>query len=162
MLHDLLAIVNNPAPIASKRADLTRIVEQAVDVPAVARFTLGRYWRTATPQQQAEYLKLFRNVLVKNVTGNLGDYQGVTYTIEPAVRRQTDFAVPTVVNRPGQSPSRVEWVVDAEGPPKLIDIVAEGTSLRLTQRSDYSSFISRNGNSVQALIDALRRQAAAG
>jgi phospholipid transport system substrate-binding protein len=51
--------------------------------------------------------------------------------------------------------------VDAEGPPMVIDVIAEGTSLRLTQRCDYASFLSRNGNNVQALIDALRQQAAA-
>jgi phospholipid transport system substrate-binding protein len=39
-------------------------------------------------------------------------------------------------------------------------VIAEGTSLRLTQRSDYAAFLSRNGNSVQALIDALKQQAA--
>jgi phospholipid transport system substrate-binding protein len=38
-------------------------------------------------------------------------------------------------------------------------VVAEGTSLRLTQRSDYASYLSRNNNNVQALIDAMRQQA---
>jgi phospholipid transport system substrate-binding protein len=36
--------------------------------------------------------------------------------------------------------------------------VAEGTSLRLTQRSEYSSVIQRGGNQVSALITALRGQ----
>jgi phospholipid transport system substrate-binding protein len=44
---------------------------------------------------------------------------------------------------------------------KIIDVIAEGTSLRLTQRSDYSSFLARNSNNVQALIDAMRQQATA-
>jgi len=162
MLRELLAVVNGPGALAAKRAQLSRIVQQRVDVEAVARFCLGRFWRMATPQQQSDYVALFQDVLVKNVTGNLGEYQGVTYTLDQAVRRPIDFAVPTIVNRPGNAPSKVEWVVDAEGPPMVIDVIAEGTSLRLTQRSDYSSFISRNGNSVQALIDALRRQAATG
>jgi phospholipid transport system substrate-binding protein len=37
-------------------------------------------------------------------------------------------------------------------------MLAEGTSLRLTQRDDYYSYLARNNNSVQALIDAMRRQ----
>jgi phospholipid transport system substrate-binding protein len=40
-------------------------------------------------------------------------------------------------------------------------VVAEGTSLRLTQRSDYSSYLSHNGNNVDTLISAMRRQVAA-
>jgi phospholipid transport system substrate-binding protein len=44
--------------------------------------------------------------------------------------------------------------------PKIIDVIAEGTSLRLTQRQDYASYLTRNNNSVDALIDAMRQQIA--
>jgi phospholipid transport system substrate-binding protein len=68
-------------------------------------------------------------------------------------------AVDTTVTRPNQAPADVRWVVDeVAGQPKIVDVLAEGTSLRLTQRSDYASYLSRNGNDVQALIDAIRRQ----
>ena len=54
----------------------------------------------------------------------------------------------------------MDWLVSVDGGgPKIIDVIAEGTSLRLTQRSDYSSYLAHNNNSVQALIDALRQQA---
>jgi phospholipid transport system substrate-binding protein len=162
MLRDLLAIANGPEPQAAKRAALARVIGERVNVDAVARFCLGRFWRTATPPQQAEYTRLFRSVLVRNVSERVGEYQGVTYSLGRAAQRENDIAVSSTVNRPGQAPNRVDWVVDAEGPPLVIDVIAEGTSLRLTQRSDYASFLSRNNNSVQALIDALRQQAAAG
>ena len=48
------------------------------------------------------------------------------------------------------------------GGPKIVDVVAEGTSLRLTQRDDYASYLARNNDSVQALIDALKRQVGQG
>ena len=61
---------------------------------------------------------------------------------------------------PGNPPAKVDWLVSAEtGGPKIVDVIAEGTSLRLTQRSDYSAYLAHNNNSVQALIDALRQQA---
>jgi phospholipid transport system substrate-binding protein len=161
MLRELLAIANGAEPLAAKRAALARVIEQHVNVDAVARFCLGRFWRTATPQQQADYTQLFRRVLVRNVSERVGEYQGVTYELGRAARRDNDIAVSSTVNRPGQAPNRVDWLVDAEGPPLVIDVIAEGTSLRLTQRSDYAAFLARNNNSVQALIDALRQQAAA-
>ena len=56
----------------------------------------------------------------------------------------------------------MQWVVSqATGRPKIIDVIAEGISLRVTQRSDYAAFISRNNNDVSALINAMRQQAAA-
>jgi phospholipid transport system substrate-binding protein len=162
LLRDLLAIANGAEPQDAKRAALARVIEQRVDVDAVARFCLGRFWRIASPQQQADYVVLFRRVLVKNVSERVGEYQGVTYSLGRALQREGDIAVSSIVNRPGNAPNKVDWVVGAETPPRVIDVVAEGTSLRLTQRSDYAAFLARNGNNVQALIDALRQQAAAG
>lgn len=163
MLRDLLAIANGDSPQAAKRTALAGVVEARVDVDAVARFCLGRFWRTATPQQRGEYTQLFRRVLIRNISDKVGEYQGVTYTLGRAVKREgDDIAVSSVVNRPGNAPNKVDWVIAAEGPPKVIDVIAEGTSLRLTQRSDYAAYLSRNGNNVQALIDALRQQATAG
>lgn len=160
MLKELLGIANGPAAPDAKRAALARVVSAKVDIDAVARFCLGRFWRTATPQQQAEYTALFARTLIKNISEKVGEYQGVTYTLGRATRRETDIAVTSIVNRPGNAPNKIDWVVEAEGAPRVIDVIAEGTSLRLTQRSDYAAFISRNGNSVQALIEALKQQAA--
>jgi phospholipid transport system substrate-binding protein len=65
------------------------------------------------------------------------------------------------VTRPNSAPNRVDWLVSSEsGSPQIIDVIAEGTSLRLTQRNDYASYLSRNNNNIQALIDALKKQAA--
>ena len=78
-----------------------------------------------------------------------------------AQRREDDIVVSSIVNRPGNAPNKIDWIVTATGAPRLIDVVAEGTSLRLTQRSDYAAFLSHNNNNIQALIDALKAQAAA-
>ena len=160
MLRELLTIANGSGSLETKRAALAKVVDARVNVDAVARFCLGRFWRPASPQQQAEYTQLFRRWLIRSVTEKVGEYQGVTHTMGKAARREADVAVSTIVNRPGNAPNKVDWVVDADGPPRVIDVIAEGTSLRLTQRSDYAAFMSRNGNNVQALIDALKQQAA--
>ena len=53
----------------------------------------------------------------------------------------------------------MQWKIsDSSGSPKVVDIIAEGVSLSLTQRSDYASYLAHNGNNVQALINALTRQ----
>ena len=157
---DLAGVINGAGTVADKQAGLTRIIDRAVDVADVARFCLGRFWRTASAEQQTAYLDLFRKVLVKNITGKVGEYQGVTIGVGRAVPREADILVNSVVNRPGNEPNKVDWLVSmASGAPKIIDVIAEGTSLRLTQRSDYAAFLSRNNNSVQALIDAIRQQA---
>jgi phospholipid transport system substrate-binding protein len=156
----ILQVVNGSGSMADQRAALTGIVDQAVDVDGIARFELGRFWPVATPEQRQAYLSLFRQYLVFNVTGRLGQYKGASFTIDRAEPLNGDIAVSTTIHTPGQPTADMQWIVSfASGKPQIVDLVAEGTSMRVTQRSDYASVITRNGGqNVQALIDALRQQ----
>ncbi|MBU6498006.1 MAG: ABC transporter substrate-binding protein [Rhodospirillales bacterium] len=159
---DLVAVVNGPGSTAEKQAALLKLVDAAVDVEGIARFCLGRFWRVATPSQQENYVSLFHRVMQNNITGRLGQYKGVSFTMGRTTPRDGDVGVATVVTQPGQAPADVEWIVATiGGKPQIVDVMAEGTSMRLTQRSDYTSFLSHNNDNVQALIDAMRKQALA-
>jgi phospholipid transport system substrate-binding protein len=159
VLTNITAIVNGNSPLAQKQSALAQIVDRDVDVNDVARFCLGRFWRTATPEQQRDYTALFHSVLLRNITGKIGDYQGVTFTLGRSQSREGGTAVSTTVTRPNNPPSKVDWLISTtSGSPKIVDVIAEGTSLRLTQRSDYASYLSRNNENVQALINAMRQQ----
>ncbi len=158
---EMAALMNTPGSPAEKRARLQTFVDRVADVNAVAEFCLGRYWHAATPAQQQEYTRLFHAVLVKSVAGRASAEQGQTakVTVSQAEPRDDGTRVATLVERTGSPPFRVTWVVGfATGAPKIIDVIAEGTSLRLTQRSDYTAFLSRNGNTVESLLAALRQQ----
>ena len=155
----LVAIVNGPGTVAEKKPQLRRVIEAAVDVEEIGRFSLGRFWRTASPEQQKQYSILFHDVLLNNITAKLGDYKGVTFALGATQAREDGEHVMTVVTRPNNPPTNVSWVVaGVNNTPKIIDVIAEGTSMRLTQRSDYSAYLARNNNNVQALIDAMRQQ----
>ena len=155
----LTTIVNGPGSAAAKKALVLPLLNQDVDVDGIGRSCLGRYWRTATPAQQQRFLGLFHQVLVNAITGHLGDYRGVSIAVGQATAEDGRSTVPTVITRPNQPTANVQWVIsDAGGAPKVIDVVAEGVSLTLTQRSDYASYLARNGNSVDVLLNALTRQ----
>lgn len=158
---ELVNIVNGPLGAAQKRQAITQIVERAVDVDAIARFCLGRFWRTASSDQQRRYVAAFHQVLVTNISSKLGDYQGVKLTVQHG-RQQDDTAiVTTLVERPNNPPTTVDWVVETpSNQPRIVDVLAEGTSLRLTQRQDYASYLTRNNNDVNALINAMNQQTA--
>jgi phospholipid transport system substrate-binding protein len=155
----LVAIVNGPGSAASKRAAMTEILNTDVDVDGIGRFCLGRFWRQATPEQQKQYLSLFHEVLVTNITAKLGEYQGVTFTMGRSKPQDEEAVVSTTVVRPNNPPTAVDWVIaNPSSDPKIIDVVAEGTSLRLTQRQDYASYLTHNNNNVDALIAAMKNQ----
>lgn len=65
----------------------------------------------------------------------------------------------TIVERPGSPAFALDLrVAELGGQPRIVDLIAEGTSLRLTTRSEYSSVVTRNGGDVAALLNAMRRQ----
>lgn len=159
----MVQVVNGEAPDQEKSQAMARIIDQRVDVNGIARFCLGPFWRQASPAQQQEYLDLFHRLLVFNIDSKMGEYRGVTFTITHTASGQGGQVVGTIIKRPNQPPSNVDWVVqDVGGSPKIVDVVAEGTSLKVTQRSDYSSFIIHNNQSIQALLDAMKRQVSSG
>lgn len=159
--EELVAVINNPALSAEeRRRRVAAILRRSVDVEGVGRFVLGRFWRQATPAEQAEYLRLFEESLIRNLAGRFGEFQGVSFSVERSPRMiEEDVVVATIVTRPGQPPVTLEWrVAEVGGQPRIVDLIAEGASLRLTQRSEYAAVITRGGNQVAALNAALRRQ----
>jgi phospholipid transport system substrate-binding protein len=155
----LVAVVNGPGTPSSKRSQMTQVIDTNVDVDGIARFCLGRFWKQATAEQQKQYVSLFHEVLVTNITAKLGEYQGVSFNMGRSRTQDEDAVVSTTVMRPNNPPTAVDWIVsNPSSAPKIIDVVAEGTSLRLTQRQDYASYLSRNNGSVDALIAAMKNQ----
>jgi phospholipid transport system substrate-binding protein len=159
--NQLVGIVNGALSAAQKRQAITQILEGAVDVDEIARFCLGRFWRTASPDQQKRFVAAFHEVLVTNISSKLGEYQGVKLTVQHGRQQDDEAIVTTEVDRPNNPPTTVDWVIEAPATaPKIVDVVAEGTSLRLTQRQDYASYLTRNNNDVNALINAMKEQTA--
>ncbi len=155
----LVAVINGPGDASAKRATMTQILATTVDVDGIGRFCLGRFWRQATPDQQKRYLTLFHDVLVTNITAKLGEYKGVGFTLGRSQPKDDEVAVSTVVVRPNNAPTTVDWIIaNPTSEPRIIDVVAEGTSLRLTQRMDYASYLSHNNNDIESLIKAMKQQ----
>jgi phospholipid transport system substrate-binding protein len=163
--NELVAIGNGGTDSPTELTRLQGFIDRVADVDGVARFCLGRFWATASNDQRRTYLAVFHRVLLRNVTSWLGSHhEGSSHvTVERPVISGPDIDVPTVVERQGDPPARITWVVTMDaGAPRITDLVVEGVSMRLTVRNDYSSYIIHNNGSIEALIQALQKQAAAG
>lgn len=130
------------------------------DVPGIARFVLGRYWRVATPAQQQEFLKLFTDYIALAYSNRLAEYSGETLRVtgsRPAP--DGELVSSEIVRANGQPPARVDWLLTPhDGAYKISDVIVEGVSMAVTQRSEFASVIQRNGGQVEGLITALRQK----
>ena len=154
----LVTIVNSSDSPQEKRRRLQQVIEATVDVNDIARFCLGRFWRLATPEQQKQYLGLFGDLLVTKIAGHLGEYQGVRVSMGPTRIAEDTVIVITTIERANNPTYQVDWIVSTStGTPKIVDLVAGGTSLRLTQSNDFAAYLARHQYNIHELIEGMRQ-----
>jgi phospholipid transport system substrate-binding protein len=161
--QDLVNAINDQRLNQTQRRDkVASILRNAIDIEGTGRFILGRYVRQASPAELQDYLKLFDEIIIRNLSSRFGEYRGVKFSLGRSQQRtEEDALVSTMVERPSTPAFTLDWrVAEINGQPKVVDVIAEGTSLRLTTRSEYAAVIQRNGGRVAALLDAMRGQIA--
>lgn len=157
-----LDLLNKKRPSAERQAQFRELFHKDFDTPGIARFVLGRYWRTASPEEKQEFLKLFDNYVVYVYTARLSDFQGEQFKITGARPDQDSMLVSTDVITPGApQPLRVDWrLINDDGAYKISDVIVDGVSMLVTQRSEFASVIQRHGGQIQGLIDLMRQKTA--
>jgi phospholipid transport system substrate-binding protein len=129
------------------------------DIPAIARFVLGRYWRLATPEQQQEFMTLFENMIVQTYANRFREYSGQQLKVTGAREEGDGRALVSseIVQPNGGQPIRIDWRV-AKGPDgdKIYDVIVAGVSMSVTEQQDFGSVIQRQGNGVDGLLAQLR------
>ena len=151
-------------PALSQEARLDKfemLFEEGLDLTTIGRFVLGRYWRQATPAQRKTYEQLFKDYIVAIYAARLGRYQGETLRlIEARKDGEHDTVVTTEILAEGRPTTRVDWRVRGTSPNfKIIDVVVEGISMAITQRSEFASVIQRSGGQLEGLLSELRDKA---
>ena len=161
--QDLVNAINDPRLNQTQRRDkVGSILRSAIDIEGTGRFILGRYVRQASPAELQDYLKLFDEIIIRNLSARFGEYRGVKFSLGRSQQRtEEDALVSTLIERPSNPSFTLDWrVAEINGQPKVVDVIAEGTSLRLTTRSEYAAVIQRNSGRVASLLDAMRGQIA--
>lgn len=139
-----------------RTAEFRKLLNNNFDMATIGRFALGRNWKTATPAQQAEYQKLFKNMIVEIYSRRFKEYNGQKLEVTGArADGDTDVIVSSSIIPPNGQKVSVDWRVRNN---KVVDILVEGVSMALTQRSDFASVIQRGGGSVEVLLEHLRQQ----
>jgi phospholipid transport system substrate-binding protein len=142
----------------AKRAEFRRLLNDSFDMNTIGRFSLGTYWRSATPAQQKEYLKLFNTMIVKVYSQRFSEYQGQKFDVRSARPEGKDSLVTSFIVPASGPEVRVDWRVRSKnGSYKVVDIIVEGVSMSQTQRADFASVIQRGGGKVDVLLDHLRK-----
>jgi phospholipid transport system substrate-binding protein len=131
------------------------------DVPAIGRFVLGRYWRSANDTQRQEFLKLFEDMIVKTYNNRFSEYKGEQFKVTGARPDGDSTLVTTNVTQPktGAQPVKVDWrVLKQSSGLKIVDVIIEGVSMSVTQQQEFGSVIQRNGGQIDGLLASMRER----
>ncbi|TAH32599.1 MAG: ABC transporter substrate-binding protein [Alphaproteobacteria bacterium] len=136
------------------------LLNQNFDVPGIGRFALGRYWKSASTDQQQEYLRLFESMLTQTYSARFAKYSGQTVKVNGSKQEVDSILVQSqMINPDGSKPVLIDWRLKQAGNGfKIMDLIVEGVSMSTTQRSEFSSVIERGGGDIDALIKILRKK----
>ncbi|MDP2227801.1 MAG: ABC transporter substrate-binding protein [Moraxellaceae bacterium] len=127
-----------------------------VDVDGIARSVMGQYFRQATPAQQKEFARVFKQSLVRTYAKGLTSYENQKIVFKPykagadAGKAQVDI---DVHGNGGQIyPVTFQLQTDKAGEWKVRNIFINGINLGLTFRNQFSSAVEANRGSIDAAI----------
>ena len=157
LVNRMVEIVKTADSSNTRVDEVMELIEESTAIEDIARFTMGPNWRRMSEAQKDEFIEAFERYAARVYVNRLGDYDGQTVEITGAkdVGRK-GVLVTSVLRSPGSDPINLEWLVnDRNGPVQLVDLVAEGVSLSISQREEFAAMVEKRGGDIDAFIEDL-------
>jgi phospholipid transport system substrate-binding protein len=157
-----VVLLNNKTDPAIRMARFRELFRAQFDGPGIARFVLGRYWRTASNEEQQEFMRLFEDYVVFVYTARLSNFGGEKMKVRGGRGDGDSVIVSTDIISPGNiTPLKIDWrLVNYNGSYKISDVIVESVSMAATQRSEFASVVQRNGGQISGLLAMMREKTA--
>jgi phospholipid transport system substrate-binding protein len=148
---------------------IAALLEEATDVELLSRLVLGRYWQQLDDEQKERYQALFRDVVMRSFASRLNqhakDAQGPLEErfaiVSSAPAGEEDVLVRSSVRPKSRDTLAVDWRLrGGDRGPVIIDVIIEGVSLLVSQRSEFAAVIERSD--MEGLLGELQARASSG
>jgi phospholipid transport system substrate-binding protein len=138
---------------------LAEAMGELFDIPFMAQKSVGRYWKTASPEDRDELLETFKRFTVSNYAGNFDGYEGESFETRDVVESThgTKLVRTRLLAGDGEVVQLNYRLRPVEGRWMIVDVYLNGTVSELAlRRSEYSSLIKREG--FDSLLVALNQK----
>ena len=167
LVEDIWTTLNTNGVEENGRVDqLMALLEVRTDVRLISRLALGRYWNRLPEAQQRDYEELFRDVVMRGMARRLNGYAADAkgpieerfQILSSAPAGKDDILVRSKVFPNNGQPLALDWRLRAGASgPVIIDLIVEGASLLVSQRSEFAAVIERSD--LDGLLAELRARA---
>ncbi|MFN3208780.1 MAG: phospholipid-binding protein MlaC [Roseovarius sp.] len=139
-------------------ADFERIFARYADVNIIAQSTLGADARRASSGQLRAFTAAFQGYIARKYGKRFREFIGGQIEVTGVRPVKSWHEVRATVRLRGQAPFAVNFLVsDRSGRDLFFDLVIEGVSMRLSERTEIGAMLDRNGGNIDALIADVQR-----
>jgi phospholipid transport system substrate-binding protein len=136
------------------------------DVALLSRLVLGRHWHELNDEQRVRYQALFGDVVMRTLARRLnqfgkdaqGRFEERFTLLSSAPAGKSDVLVRSTVRPQSGDSLSVDWRLrEGDSGPVIIDVIIEGVSLLVSQRSEFAAVIERSD--MEGLLAELQARA---
>jgi phospholipid transport system substrate-binding protein len=140
-----------------RQGALEDLIRDGFNLDLTSQLVLGKYWSRASAGQRAAFKDLFAPYLLSTYARQLDAYRLETLAVVACKRvGERDFLVQTSIEGNSEVANAV-WRLRARGGAyRIIDVLVDGISLALTERSQFASVIGREG--FEGMLALLRER----
>jgi phospholipid transport system substrate-binding protein len=105
-----LGVIRADMAPAQKQNFFHQLLQQDFEIPGMARFVLGPYWRVASEPEKQEFSRLFEDYIVRIYSKRFAQYHGEALKVTGSRSGPEGAIVTSEIVRPAGGPSiTVEW-----------------------------------------------------
>jgi phospholipid transport system substrate-binding protein len=140
-----------------RRREVRRVAAELFDMDEIARRALSRHWTARSHEEQAEFVRLFTDLLERTYLGRIESYSGekIVYLGESVDGPFAAVRSKVITRRRTETPLDYRLHV-RDGRWKVYDVLVDHVSFVATYRSEFSRILQKEP--YAALVDRLRKQ----
>lgn len=152
MVEQALQILRNKnTPVVERRRQLRATIEPRMDFNEMSRSALGYHWRSLTPQQRADFTRLFTAFIEDAYLSKIQDYSGqrVEYVRQTPLGPGYSQIDTTIVRAGNAPPLRVAYLLEQQAGGveawKVYDVTVDNISIIANYRNQFNRVINDQG-----------------
>ena len=158
----LIATLGDPAFKAKAKdeqiAQISEKIETIFDFKELSRRTLGREWKKMKPEQQKEFVQLFKQLLQGVYADRLLAYsdQKIIFAKETMLKKGRAEVQSFLQTSDGKKIPLFYRLTDKSGSWKVYDVIIEGVSMVKNYRTQFRKILAKDSH--EKLLDILRNK----
>lgn len=158
VVADINKVIASGKPLGRMISDFERIFTRYADVNIIARSTLGPDSRRASKGQMRAFTSAFKGYIARKYGRRFNEFVGGRIEVKTVRKVKSWREVISTAYLSGEPPFEVKFLVsDRSGKDLFFDMVIEGISLRLTERTEIGAMLDNRKGDIDAMIADLKK-----